>query len=83
MKIADIVNRIKQTQHPDTDNLVAGVSCKKVIVHKGPRGKKVVLIDCGVKKSIVRHLRRYSMVVQVPYDADYDVIDRNWTRMVS
>ena len=74
MNVENIVKRIQKTQHPDTSNLVAGVSCKKVIVHRGPGEKKVVLIDCGVKKSILRNLQRYTTVIQVPYNTDFNTI---------
>jgi carbamoyl-phosphate synthase small subunit len=73
--IGQSVNRIQQIPHPDTENLVARVSSKKVIFHKRRRGKRVVLIDCGVKKSIINNLLRYATVVQVPYDADEKTID--------
>jgi carbamoyl-phosphate synthase small subunit len=73
-KIEQIVERIKQTLHPDTNNLVASVSCDKIIVHRNGNAKKVVLIDCGVKKSIIRNLQRYATVIQVPYNTDPDTI---------
>ena len=73
--IGHFVNRIQQTPHPDTGNLVARVSCNTVIMHKSRSRKKVVLIDCGVKKSIVNNLLRYATVVQVPYNIDEKTID--------
>ncbi len=73
--IDEIVAKIGQKPHPDTDNLVAGVSCEKTIVHGNGRAKRVVLIDCGVKKSIIRNLQRYATVIQVPYDTDFAAID--------
>jgi carbamoyl-phosphate synthase small subunit len=69
-----LVKQIQLTPHPDTNNLVASVSCKKVIVHQSRGKKKVILIDCGVKKSIIRNLQRFAAVVQVPYDTDHDTI---------
>lgn len=73
--IEGFVKRIQQTPHPDTDNLVARVSCKKVIIHKSRSKKKVVLIDCGVKRSIIKNLQRYATVFQVPYDVGQSTID--------
>jgi carbamoyl-phosphate synthase small subunit len=75
LDIGRLVTKIQQTPHPDTENLVARVSCKKVILHENRCRKKVVLIDCGVKKSIVNNLLRYATVVQVPYDTDERTID--------
>lgn len=73
--IAEIVRRIKGAPYPDVDNLVAGVSCKNIIVHNSHSSRKVVLIDCGVKKSILENLKRHATVFQVPYDTDYDSIN--------
>lgn len=50
------------------------VSCKEVIVYKAATaaGKKVVLVDCGVKHSIIRGLIvRGLEVIRVPYDYDF------------
>jgi len=58
---------------PDKRNLVAEVSTKSVVEHPG--GKlKVVLLDCGVKLSIIRNLQRFATVVQVPYNTPADDI---------
>ena len=38
----------------------------------GKRGKTIILVDCGVKQSILRALLRFPIQVkQVPYDYDY------------
>jgi carbamoyl-phosphate synthase small subunit len=70
------VDRIKNTPHPDTENLVGNVSCKKKVFHKSIRGRHVVLIDCGVKRSILRHALRYASVTQVPYDTPARTIEK-------
>ena len=74
MKIQQIVEKIKKAPHPDTNNLVATVSCNKIIAHGNGMERRVVLIDCGVKKSILRNLQRYATVVQVPYNTDFKTI---------
>jgi carbamoyl-phosphate synthase small subunit len=66
--------RIRRTPHPDRDNLVQGVSCAKVAYHVGRSRKRVVLIDCGVKKSIVANLRQFAQVIQVPWFTEFEVI---------
>lgn len=72
---AAIIDRIKCAPYPDVDNLVAGVSCKNIVVHKSHNSRKIVLVDCGVKKSILDNLKRRATVFQVPFDTDYDAID--------
>lgn len=69
-------------------NPVAEVSCKEVIVYPAQpaqevfnpngskaavsNGKKVVLVDCGVKHSILRNLMSRGVeVIRVPYDYDF------------
>jgi carbamoyl-phosphate synthase small subunit len=70
-----LLRRIKQTPHPDTKNLVSGVSCTKQKIH--PNGlKKIVLIDCGVKKSILYHLKKFASVIQVPYNTSFRAIEK-------
>lgn len=52
---------------PNLYNLVARVSCKDVIEY-GNSGKRVVLVDCGVKHNILRCLlRRGVTVIRVPW----------------
>ena len=56
---------------PNIYNLVARVSCKEVIEY-GNSGKRVVLVDCGVKHNILRCLiRRGVTVIRVPWDYDF------------
>jgi carbamoyl-phosphate synthase small subunit len=55
---------------PNTKNLVAEVSTKKIL-YFGEGKKTVLLIDCGVKKNIVRRLvARGLKVALVPWDTD-------------
>ena len=70
----------------------ADVSCKEVIVYKAEKaqdveningskaattaGKKVVLVDCGVKHSIIRGLlSRGAEVIRVPFDYDFTTLE--------
>lgn len=60
---------------PNTENLVAKVSCKTVEYH-GDGNKTVVLVDCGVKHNIIRCLtRRGVKVIRVPWNYDFNTID--------
>jgi carbamoyl-phosphate synthase small subunit len=58
-------------ENPNKRNLVAEVSIKKPSVYK--RGKKrVVVVDCGVKNSIIRvFLRRNITVIRCPWDYNF------------
>lgn len=53
-------------------NFVDKVSCKEIIRYNEGAGKKVVLVDCGVKANIIRCLiRRGVEVIRVPWNYDY------------
>lgn len=53
-------------------NFVDKVSCKEVIHYNAGAGKKVVLVDCGVKANIIRSLiNRGVEVIRVPWNYDY------------
>lgn len=53
-------------------NWVARVSCKEVIRYNEGAGRKVVLVDCGVKNNIIRCLiNRGVEVIRVPWNYDY------------
>ena len=53
-------------------NWVERVSCKDIIRYNEGAGKKVVLVDCGVKHNIIRCLTRRGIeVIRVPWNYDY------------
>ena len=57
-------------------NFVDKVSCKEIICYNEGAGKKVVLVDCGVKANIIRCLiERGVEVVRVPWNYDYTGMD--------
>lgn len=58
-------------------NFVDKVSCKEVIEYnKDLGGKKVVLVDCGVKNNILRNLiARGIHLIRVPWDYDFNTLD--------
>lgn len=57
-------------------NFVDRVSCKDIIRYNEGAGKKVVLVDCGVKANIIRCLiRRGVEVIRVPWNYDYTDMD--------
>jgi len=72
--------KIKGMSFPDYGaiNYVDKVSCKEVITYKPENspGKRVVLIDCGVKANIIRCLLKRGLeVVRVPWDYDFSRLD--------
>ena len=55
-------------------NWVEKVSCKDIIKYNEGAGRRVVLVDCGVKQNIIRCLiRRGVEVIRVPWNYDYCV----------
>ena len=57
-------------------NYVAKVSCKEVIHYNRGAGKKVVLVDCGVKNNILRCLLdRGVELIRVPWNYDFNNMD--------
>ena len=55
---------------PNTKNLVDEVSFKERTVY-GNGKHKILLIDCGVKNNIIRHLlKRDTTIIRVPWDYD-------------
>lgn len=53
-------------------NFVDQVSCKDIIRYNIGAGKKVILVDCGVKMNILRCLlSRKVEVIRVPWNYDY------------
>lgn len=57
--------------NPNQNNLVAEVSTTERKVY-GNGKYKVLLLDCGVKNNIIRHLlKRDTTVIRVPWDYDY------------
>ncbi len=57
-------------------NWVEKVSCKEVITYNRGAGKRVVLVDCGVKANIIRCLvRRGLEVIRVPWNYDFNQLD--------
>ncbi|MFA4830612.1 MAG: glutamine-hydrolyzing carbamoyl-phosphate synthase small subunit [Patescibacteria group bacterium] len=56
---------------PNKKNLVAKVSCKKKKTYG--KGKKIIFaVDCGMKESIMRELKKFDLTIhRVPYNYDY------------
>ena len=64
------------TQDYGSVNWVEKVSCKEIIRYNEGAGKKVVLVDCGVKANIIRCLiRRGVEVIRVPWDYDFNQLE--------
>ena len=62
--------------NPNVVNQVEEVSCKEVIKYNEGKGKKVVLLDCGVKTSILRTLAGKDVeVIRVPWNYNFNEMD--------
>ncbi len=74
----ELASMIVKANRYDSIDFVKGVSTKTSYTY-GPPGNTVVLIDCGLKLSIIRNiLKRGFRVVRVPYNARYaDVMAYN------
>ena len=57
-------------------NYVERVSCQDIISYNEGAGKRVVLIDCGVKTNIIRCLiRRGVEIIRVPWNYDFNELE--------
>jgi len=62
-------------EDPNKFDLVGEVSVERPITYQDGRAKRVVLIDCGVKNSIIKNLvSRNFTVVRVPYNTGVDEV---------
>ena len=65
----ELVKEVRAMPYPDRGNLVAEVSCRDVLRYPGRANRTIVVMDCGVKRNILREAQRYANVIRVPYDA--------------
>jgi len=66
---------VKAAPDPNMRDLVGEVTIKEPVQYKLDGGKKVAVIDCGAKSSIIRNLFKHKVdVVRVPYDFSCDEI---------
>ena len=71
----DEPNNIPEAEYEGV-NWVDRVSCKEIIRYNEGAGKKVILVDCGVKNNIIRCLvNRGVEVIRVPWNYDYTTME--------
>jgi carbamoyl-phosphate synthase small subunit len=76
IKPIDAIDTMETIEDYSTINWVDRVSCKDIIKYNEGAGKKVVLVDCGVKANIIRCLiKRGVEVIRVPWNYDYTDMD--------
>jgi len=63
-----VLEEVRRMPLPAESNLVAGVSTGQIRRYERKGARRVALIDCGTKLSILRELRRRFSIIQVPYD---------------
>jgi carbamoyl-phosphate synthase small subunit len=67
--------KLGEIPNPNQSDLVGQVSIKKTKTYRPERRRKIALIDCGVKYSIIRNLlKRDVAVTQMPYDSSVEEI---------
>jgi carbamoyl-phosphate synthase small subunit len=73
----ELLRKVKSMESPEKSSLVGQVTCRENIRHPGANDShRVVVVDCGVKGSIIRRMTQFCEVVQVPYDASPEDIYR-------
>ena len=72
--VEEAAKTVRTMPYPDRRNLVAEVSCREPIRYPGAAGRTIVVVDCGVKRNILREAQRYADVVRVPWDTTADDI---------
>src|SRR6266704_888102 len=60
--VDEVAKEVRAAPHPDTRNLVAEASCTTVERYPGPGKRTIVVVDCGVKRNILREAQRYAEV---------------------
>ena len=70
--LEEAAKTVRTMPYPDRRNLVAEVSCRKPLRYPGGGKRMIVVVDCGVKRNILREAQRYADVVRVPWDATAD-----------
>ncbi|MFQ6106181.1 MAG: glutamine-hydrolyzing carbamoyl-phosphate synthase small subunit [Thermoplasmata archaeon] len=70
----EILERVREMPHPTEGNLVSEVSCRRTLRYGNPNGRRVVLMDYGVKRSIIDNLASRAEVIRVPYSTSAERI---------
>lgn len=63
------IREVRRMPFPDRRNLVEEVSCRGPIRYPGAGKRTIVVVDCGVKRNILREAQRHADVVRVPWNA--------------
>ena len=79
LDIETLLKNAKNISDPNKINLVKEVSIKKPVTYNVDGKKTIILIDCGVKNTIIRSLLKRDLnVVRVPYDTSVkDILSYN------
>ncbi|MEM1658925.1 MAG: glutamine-hydrolyzing carbamoyl-phosphate synthase small subunit [Candidatus Jordarchaeales archaeon] len=73
--VDELLREVKKVRDPNERKLASEVSCREPVVYGNGGRKRVVLIDCGVKLSILRQLLKKGLeVVRVPYGVTVDEV---------
>src|SRR5206468_11032632 len=69
-----VATKFRAAAQSEARNLVAEVSCRDVERFPGAGNRTIVVVDCGVKRNIIREAQRYANVVRVPFDTTAEAI---------
>ncbi len=73
LNVESLLAKLKKQQELDSLDLVKEVSTDKVIESQSDSDWRVVLIDCGCKRGIIRELEKLkASVIVVPYTIDFE-----------
>jgi carbamoyl-phosphate synthase small subunit len=73
----DLVMRARAARLPGEYDVVSEVSAPTIEQFGGPSGPHIVVVDCGVKKNIIRSLlKRRARVTVVPFGTGFDELLR-------
>ncbi len=71
-----IFDKVPDWKNPNEENLVEKVSIKEKQIY-GSGKYRILLVDCGVKNNIIRHLlKRNTTIIRVPWD--YDISEEEY-----
>ncbi|MFQ3343736.1 MAG: carbamoyl-phosphate synthase small subunit [Candidatus Thalassarchaeaceae archaeon] len=84
-KEGEIQQTLNDMPHPDTEDLVASVTCKESIILnpcvkniEGNLLPRLAVIDCGIKYNILRELCKWFEVVWCPASTSFNKIINDW-----
>ena len=72
-----LIKEVNRAIHPDNERLAYVVATDRIITFNANSDKDVVLIDCGVKRSIIKNIlqRKFNVVLVPPKTPSSEIMD--------